>query len=336
MAFQPDPERYNAMSYNRCGRSGVNLPSISLGLWHNFGTVDEANTATSILLKAFDKGVTCFDLANNYGPPPGSAESTLGRVLHDQLGAWRDELILTTKAGHQMWEGPYGDGSSRKNLMASLDQSLKRLRLDYVDIFYSHRYDGFTPLEETLQALVDVVKAGKALYIGLSKYPPDLAEKAYAYLAERDTPCLIQQDRYNLLSRGVEKGVLETANRHGVGFTAFSPLAQGLLTNRYLEGVPANSRAARNQFLKVEQLTPALLSTLKRLNEIARQRGETLAQMALSWLLHDKRVTSVIIGASSVDQLLDNLGALNAVAFDQATLELIDNVVDSAMNHPHA
>lgn len=329
MAFQADPNRYATMSYSPCGQSGITLPRISLGLWHNFGTEDNPATAEAILLKAFDKGVTCFDLANNYGPPPGSAESTLGRVLHDQLGAWRDELIITTKAGHRMWEGPYGDGSSRKNLTASMDQSLKRLRLEYVDIFYSHRYDGVTPLEETLQTLVDVVKAGKALYVGLSKYPPEMAEKAYAYLAERDTPCLIQQDRYSLLSRGVEKGVLETAHRNGVGFTAFSPLAQGLLTNRYLEGVPADSRAARNQFLKVEQLTPSLLSALRAMNDIARQRGETLAQMALSWVLHDKRVTSVIIGASSVNQLLDNLGALNATPFEQSTLDQLDAIVDT-------
>jgi len=329
MVYQPDSNRYTTMSYSLCGHSGLVLPGISLGLWHNFGADDNAETAEAILLKAFDKGVTCFDLANNYGPPPGSAETTLGRVLLNQLGAWRDEIIITTKAGHRMWEGPYGDGSSRKNLIASLDQSLKRLRLDYVDIFYSHRYDGVTPLEETLQTLVDVVKAGKALYVGLSKYPPELAEKAYAYLAERNTPCLLHQDRYNLLSRGVEKGVLEAAHRNGVGFTAFSPLAQGLLTNRYLEGVPADSRAARNQFLKVEQLTPALLSALRQLNDIARQRGESLAQMALSWVLHDKRVTSVIIGASSVNQLLDNLGALNAAPFDQSTLEQLDAIVDT-------
>lgn len=335
MAYQPDPNRYSMMSYTPCGHSGIVLPRVSLGLWHNFGADDNTETAEAILLKAFDRGVTCFDLANNYGPPPGSAEMTLGRLLHDQLGAWRDELIITTKAGHRMWVGPYGDGSSRKNLMASLNQSLKRLRLDYVDIFYSHRYDGVTPLEETLQALVDVVKAGKALYVGLSKYPPEVAEKAYAYLAEQNTPCLIHQDRYSLLSRGVEKGVLGTAHRNGVGFTAFSPLAQGLLTNRYLDGLPADSRAARNQFLKAEHLTPALLSALRRLNEIAGQRGETLAQMALSWILHDKRVTSVIIGASSVGQLLDNLGALNAAPFDQSTLDLLDSIVDSSANHPH-
>lgn len=300
-----------------------------------FGTIigsgDRPETAEAIVLKAFDKGVTCFDLANNYGPHPGSAELTLGRILKQQLSAWRDELIITSKAGHRMWDGPYGDGSSRKNLMASIDQSLKRLGLEYVDIFYSHRYDGVTPLEETLQALVDIVKSGKALYIGLSKYPAPLAEKAYRYLAERGTPCLIQQDRFNLLSRGVEKGILDTAHRNGVGFTAFSPLAQGLLTNRYLDGVPAGSRAARNQFLKVEQLTPSLLSALNSLNEIAHQRGETLAQMALSWVLSDQRVTSVIIGASSVEQIEDNLGTLKAPTFDEETLKKIDAIVKTVV-----
>lgn len=278
---------------------------------------------------AFDSGITCFDLANNYGFPPGSAEENFGKIIKQSFKSYRDELIITTKAGHLMWEGPYGDGSSRKNLIASLNQSLKRLQMDYVDIFYSHRYDGVTPLEETMQTLTDIIRSGKALYAGLSKYPPELAAKAYDMLAAQGTPCLIQQDRYNLLSRKVEKGILDTAEKYGVGFCAFSPLAQGLLTNRYLTGIPDGSRITRSSFLKKEQLTPELMSVISNLNDLAIKRGESLAQMALGWLLHDLRVTTVIVGASSVDQLSDSLGSLTAhQSFSEEELDIIQHVVE--------
>lgn len=330
MPYQPANNRYSAgMDFSRCGKSSLQLPKISLGLWHNFGFADDYKNSESLIHFAFDRGITCFDLANNYGPPPGSAEENFGKILRNSLQSYRDELIVTTKAGHLMWEGPYGDGSSRKNLMAGINQSLKRLQLDYVDIFYSHRYDGVTPLEETMQTLTDIVKSGKALYAGLSKYPPELAAKGYQLLEAQGTPCLIQQDRYNLLSRKVEKGVLETAERHGVGFCAFSPLAQGLLTDRYLKGIPDGSRMTRSSFLKKEQLTPELLAVISRLNTMATERGESLAQMALSWLLHDHRVTTVIVGASSVGQLSDNLGSLDAPGFSEEELTTIRQIVES-------
>ncbi|MDP4277521.1 MAG: aldo/keto reductase [Bacteroidota bacterium] len=329
MPYQPTSNRYSAgMEYSLCGKSGLKLPKISLGLWHNFGFVDEFKQSESMVHYAFDSGITCFDLANNYGPPPGSAEENFGKILKNSLHAYRDELIVTTKAGHQMWEGPYGDGSSRKSLICSLNQSLKRLQLDYVDIFYSHRYDGITPIEETMQALSDIVRSGKALYVGLSKYPPALAAKGYQLLAAQGTPCLIQQDRYNLLSRKVEHGVLETARLHGVGFCAFSPLAQGLLSDRYLNGIPEASRMAKNGFLKKETLTAELLGALVQLNNVAAERGESLAQMALSWILHDERVTTVIMGASSIDQLADNLGALKAPGFTDEELSNIRTIVE--------
>lgn len=327
MAHTPNPDRYTAgMKYDLCGKSGIYLSKISLGMWHNFGDVDDYAKSKSVIEFAFDNGITYFDLANNYGPPPGSAEITFGKVLKESLAAHRDEMIVATKAGHLMWDGPYGDGSSRKNLIASLNQSLKRMQLDYVDIFYSHRYDGITPLEETIQTLIDIVRSGKALYAGLSKYPPELAAKAYKMLSDNGTPCLIQQDRYNLFSRGVEKGVLETAAENGVGFCAFSPLAQGLLTNRYLDGIPTDSRVARNGFLKKEQLTDETIDKIKRLNDLALSRGETLAQMALGWLLHDKRVTTVIVGASSVQQLKDNIGTLYMEGFSQSELDEISSI----------
>lgn len=330
MNYMPDKTRYSKnMKYVRCGKSGLLLPRIALGLWHNFGDVDDYGKCKSMIEFAFDNGITYFDLANNYGPPPGSAEINFGKILKESLSPYREEMIIATKAGHLMWDGPYGDGSSRKNLMTSIDQSLKRMQLDYVDIFYSHRYDGFTPLEETIQTLTDIVKSGKALYAGLSKYPPELAEKAYNMLVAQGTPCLIQQDRYNMFSRKVENGVLETAKRNGVGFCAFSPLAQGLLTDRYLKGIPADSRVARNGFLKKEQITPEVYKAICQLNDTARQRGETLAQMALSWVLHDERVTTVIVGSSSVGQLSDNLGTLNAPGFSDDELSQIRSIAET-------
>ena len=330
MEYTPNKARYNStMKYVMCGKSGLLLPKISLGLWHNFGEVDDFEKSKSIIHYAFDNGITYFDLANNYGPPPGSAEINFGKILKSSLLSYRDELIIATKAGHEMWEGPYGDCSSRKNLIASLNQSLKRMQLEYVDIFYSHRYDGITPIEETIQALIDIVRSGKALYAGLSKYPPELAAKAYKMLAENGTPCLIQQDKYNLFYRNVEIGVLDTAEQFGVGFCAFSPLAQGLLTNRYINGIPEDSRVARNGFLKKEQITPKILLVINKLNAIAVKRGETLAQMALGWLLHDKRVTTVIVGSSSVNQLADSIGTLGAPGFTIEELENIRSIVES-------
>lgn len=330
MTYIPKQTRYiGSMNYVMCGKSGLLLPKISLGLWHNFGHVDDYEQSKSMIHFAFDNGITYFDLANNYGPPPGSAEENFGKILKSSLSSYRDEIIIATKAGHEMWEGPYGDGSSRKNLMASINQSLKRMQLDYVDIFYSHRYDGVTPLEETIQTLTDIVRSGKALYAGLSKYPPELTAKAYKMLAENGTPCLIQQDRYNLFSRNVEKGVLDTAESFGVGFCAFSPLAQGLLTNRYLHGIPKDSRVARNGFLKKEEITPEIIEIISKLNDIAIKRGETLAQMALSWLLHDKRVTTVIVGSSNVGQLGDSLGTLGAPGFTNEELDQIRSIVET-------
>jgi len=303
------------------------LPKVSLGLWHNFGHTDDFENSKSIVEFAFDQGITHFDLANNYGPPPGAAEENFGKIFHKSLSAHRDEIIVSTKAGHLMWEGPYGDGSSRKNLISSLNQSLKRLQLDYVDVFYSHRYDGITPIEETMQALIDIVKSGKALYAGISKYPPELAEKCYRMLESQGVRCLIYQDRYSMLARDVENGALETADRNGIGFCAFSPLAQGLLTDRYLDGIPSDSRVAKNGFLKKEQVTAERVAIIRELNELALERGETLAQMALSWLLNDARVTTVLVGASSVEQLKNNLEAIHAPAFGSVVLEKIREIV---------
>jgi len=329
MNYTPNESRYtNGMDYSYCGKSGLMLPKISLGLWHNFGHVDDFEKSKEVIHCAFDRGITHFDLANNYGPPPGSAEENFGKIFKSSLSSYRDEIIISTKAGHLMWDGPYGDGSSRKNLMASLNQSLKRLQLDYVDIFYSHRYDGITPIEETMQALIDIVKSGKALYVGISKYPPHLAEKAYKILEAQGVHCLIHQDRYSLFSREVEDGTLETANRNGVGFCAFSPLAQGLLTDRYLNGIPADSRVARNGFLKKEQVTTEKIEIIQQLNNIALERGESLAQMALSWLISDKRVTTVIVGASSVTQLINNLGTLNSPELNKEDLMSIRTIVE--------
>ena len=303
--YAASPERYRSgMKYRRAGRSGVLLSEISLGLWHNFGDVDTFSNSKRKLHYAFDQGITHFDLANNYGPSYGSAETTF------------------------MWPGPYGEWGSRKYLMASLNQSLKRMNLDYVDIFYSHRFDPVTPLEETLQALVDIVRQGKALYVGISKYPPEAARFAYRYLKERDVPCLLYQGRYNLLNREPEEeGILQDAQEQGSGFVAFSPLAQGLLTDRYLQGIPSDSRVARGGYLKKEALTPELLHRIAALNEVAARRGQTLAEMALAWLLKDNRVTSVIVGASSVEQLSDNLKALRNTSFTAEELSEIDRII---------
>ena len=313
-----DKNRYdNGMQYERCGRSGVLLPKVSLGFWHNFGSVDPYERSREITHYAFDHGITHFDLANNYGPVYGSAEETMGRLMDEDFRPYRDELFISSKAGYDMWPGPYGNWGSRKYLMASLDQSLKRMKIDYVDLFYSHRYDPEIPLEETLQALVDIVRQGKALYIGISRWPLEAARFAAKYLRERDVPLLIYQGRLNMLDREpMEEGILDFCAEEGVGFISFSPLAQGLLTDRYLNGVPADSRMSKGKFLKEEMLTPELLAKLKKYNEVAASRNETLAEMALAWILHQKAVTSVLIGASSVAQLEKNLKCVSAAPFD--------------------
>jgi L-glyceraldehyde 3-phosphate reductase len=316
------------MPYAYCGKSGLRLPRVSLGLWHNFGSVDDFGVATDMVKYAFDHGVTHFDLANNYGPAPGSAETNFGRILRENFQDYRDEMIISSKAGHEMWAGPYGDGSSRKNLMASVDQSLRRTGLDYFDIFYSHRYDGVTPVEETTRALIDIVKQGKALYAGISKYPPHLARVVYQMLADAGVPCLISQYRYSLFDREVEAEILPLAARFGSGFIAFSPLAQGLLTDKYLHGIPERSRAARSTgFLQTSQVTPERIEAARRLNAIAERRGQTLAEMALAWVLKDERVTSVIVGTSSVAQLADNLKALEHTTFAPEELDAIGKIV---------
>ncbi|MCR8884469.1 aldo/keto reductase [Phocaeicola plebeius] len=316
------------MQYRRAGRSGVMLPAISLGLWHNFGDVDTLSLSRKKLHYAFEHGITHFDLANNYGPSYGSAEETFGQIMKSSFAPYRDELFISTKAGHDMWPGPYGNWGSRKHLMASLDQSLKRMNLDYVDVFYSHRYDPDTPLEETLQALVDIVRKGKALYVGLSKYPLDAYLFACRYLKERDVPCLLYQGRYSMLVREPEsQGILNAVKENGSGFVAFSPLAQGLLTNRYLNGIPDDSRIARGGFLKKEALTPEVLGKIQALNERAAMRGQSLAEMALAWLLKNETVTSVIVGASSVEQLGDSLKTLNHLSFEEEELRAIEKIL---------
>ena len=323
--YSPSSERYaSGMKYRRCGKSGILLPEVSLGMWHNFGDVDDFANSMRMVHFAFDHGITHFDLANNYGPSFGSAEETFGTIMQKSLRPYRDELFISTKAGHDMWEGPYGTWGSRKHLMSSLDQSLKRMQLDYVDIFYSHRFDPHTPLEETLQTLVDIVRQGKALYVGISKYPKEAAEFAYKYLEERDVHCLLYQGRYNLFNREPQQeGILDQAYENGTGFIAFSPLAQGLLTNRYLKGIPEDSRIARGGFLKREQLTEEVLRRITALNAIASDRGQTLAEMALAWLLKDDQVSSVIIGASSVEQMKDNLKGLENTVFTAEELDRI-------------
>jgi len=328
MTYLPDPARYDQRTYRRCGKSGLKLPAISLGLWHNFGGVDVLENYRSILTTAFDHGVTHFDLANNYGPPPGSAEENFGILLKKDFLPYRDELIISSKAGYLMWPGPYGEWGSKKYLVASLDQSLKRMGLDYVDIFYHHRPDPETPLEETMAALDLIVRQGKALYVGLSNYEAPDADRAIAILKELGTPCLIHQPKYSMFERWVEGGLLDVLEREGVGCIPFSPLAQGLLTDKYLKGIPADSRAARPEgFLQQSQVTPEVIGKIKKLNEIAQERGQTLAQMSLAWLLKDPRITSVLIGASKVSQLLDSLACLNKQQFTDDELSRIVNIL---------
>lgn len=316
------------MKFRFCGRSGVQMPVVSLGLWHNFGDVDDFKVATDIVVSAFDQGICHFDLANNYGPAPGSAETNFGRILRNELASHRDEMLVTSKAGHEMWQGVYGDGSSRKNLMASINQSLKRTGLEYFDIFYSHRYDGVTPVEETMQALIDIVRQGKALYVGISKYPLDLQQRCYDILREAKVPCLVSQYRYSMYDRKVEDGTLKCAADNGSGVVAFSPLAQGLLTDRYLNGIPEHSRAARETgFLQKGQVSEERVAASIKLNEIAKKRGQSLAQMALAWILKDERMTSVIIGASSVEQLNNNIKCIDNLDFSAEELSQIEDIL---------
>lgn len=326
---QPSTDRYDKMQYTYCGNSGLLLPRISLGLWHNFGSVDDFGVATDMIKYAFDNGVTHFDLANNYGPEPGSAETNFGKILKENFQGYRDEMIISSKAGHSMWAGPYGDGSSRKNLMASIDQSLRRTGLEYFDIFYSHRYDGVTPVEETIQTLIDIVKQGKALYIGISKYPPAQARQAYEMMKAAGVPCLISQYRYSMFDRTIEPETLPLAAEYGSGMIAFSPLAQGLLTDKYLHGIPENSRAARSTgFLQLCQVTDDKIQKAMQLNELAVRRGQTLAEMALAWVLKDERMTSVIVGASSVRQLAANLHTLDNLSFSAEELAEIETILN--------
>jgi L-glyceraldehyde 3-phosphate reductase len=327
MPYVAAADRYDEMRYNRCGRSGLALPAISLGLWHNFGGIDPIETGRAIVRRAFDRGITHFDLANNYGPPYGSAEESFGRLLRDDLRPYRDELIVSTKAGYDMWPGPYGEWGSRKYLLASLDQSLTRLGLDYVDIFYSHRFDPSTPLEETMGALDSAVRQGKALYVGISSYSAEQTREAAAILRDLGTPLLIHQPSYSLLNRWIEPDLVEAIGELGVGCITFSPLAQGVLTDRYLHGIPAGSRASRNDSLDPGTITEELVAKLEGLNAIAAERNQSLAQMALAWTLRDARVTSTLVGASSVAQLEQNLGALENLAFSGAQLARIDDLV---------
>lgn len=328
--YQAVENRYEQMTYNRCGRSGLKLSAVSLGLWHNFGGVDAYGKSRAIALRAFDLGVTHFDLANNYGPPPGSAEETFGKLLRQDLAAYRDELIVSSKAGYLMWPGPYGEWGSRKYLLASLDQSLRRMGLDYVDIFYSHRPDPDTPLEETMGALATAVQQGKALYVGISNYRPEQTREACRILRELGTPCLIHQPRYSMLDRWVEDGLLDALEAEGVGCIPFSPLAQGLLTNRYLDGIPDDSRAAKpHGFLRTEQVDAETLGKVRQLHELAAGRGQSLAQMALAWVLKDHRVTTVLIGASSVDQLEQNLACLAGASFTAEELSQINSILSA-------
>ncbi len=322
--------RYEKMQYNRCGKSGIKLPAISLGLWHNFGDVDNFDVSREILRFAFDSGITHFDLANNYGPPYGTAEKNFGKVMDMDFRPYRDEMIISSKAGYDMWPGPYGDHGSRKYLIASLDQSLKRMGLDYVDVFYHHRPDPETPLEETMGALSHLVKRGKTLYAGISNYPASLAKNAIDILKRMGTPCLIHQPRYSMLDRWVEDGLLQVLEKEGVGTIVFSPLAQGLLTDKYLHGVPEDSRAAKKHgHLQQEKITDKLVSKLNKLNDMAKQRGQSLAQMAIAWLLEDQRVTSVLVGARTIEQLKDNICALNNLHFNQQELNKIENILSA-------
>lgn len=326
--YVPEESRYDKMKYRKCGLSGIFLPSISLGLWHNFGQVDNFLNAKEIIRFAFDSGITHFDLANNYGPPYGSAEESFGRILHKDLRNYRDQLLISTKAGYDMWPGPYGIGGSRKYLIASCDQSLKRMGLEYVDIFYSHRFDPETPLDETILALDQLVRAGKALYVGISNYDPEQTKIAAEMLESLGTPCLIHQMKYSMFVRTPEDGLLDVIAEKGLGGIVFSPLAQGLLTKRYLNGIPTDSRMAKpNRFLTKDHLTEKIQSQIHKLNALAEERGQTLAQMAIAWLLRDNRISSVLIGASSVDQLKDNLGALDRLEFTEFEISNIEEIL---------
>jgi L-glyceraldehyde 3-phosphate reductase len=328
MNYIPADTRYaNTDFYRTCGKSGLKLPSVSLGLWHNFGGVDSYDNARHLALRAFDLGITHFDLANNYGPPPGSSESNFGRILKEDLSQYRDELVISTKAGYTMWPGPYGDWGSRKYLLASLDQSLKRMGLEYVDIFYSHRMDPDTPMEETMGALVHAVRSGKALYAAISNYRPEQTALAAQILREEGVPCLIHQARYSLFDRWIEGGLLETLEEEGAGCIAFSPLAQGLLTEKYLGGIPEGSRASKlNGFLQPKHVTPERLAQVGKLNEIAKARGQTLAQMALAWVMRQPQMTSVLIGASSTSQIEENINAVKNTIFSPDELWAIDEI----------
>lgn len=327
--YNPSPARYDGgMQYRRCGKSGILMSVVSLGFWHNFGSISSFANAKAMTHCAFDNGITCFDLANNYGPEYGTAEETFGKLMEQSFKPYRDEMFITTKAGYDMWPGPYGNWGSRKYLISSLNQSLKRMHLDYVDLFYSHRFDPETPLEETLQALVDIVRSGKALYIGISRYPKEAAIRAYNYLKERDVPCLCYQGKFNMLAQDdAHNGIIADAAVNGTGYVAFSPLQQGLLTNRYLNGIPADSRMARREALVPADLTPELLEKLRALNSIALERGESLADMALAWLLREKNVTSVIVGTSSVKQLQDNLRVLKSQPFSAGQIARIGEIL---------
>lgn len=330
MRYQPAETRYDDMIYRRSGRSGLRLPAISLGLWHNFGGVDTMENARSMIHRAFDLGITHFDLANNYGPPPGSAEETFGRILAQDLASYRDELIISTKAGYYMWPGPYGEWGSRKYLIASLDQSLKRMGLEYVDIFYSHRPDPDTPLEETMGALDYAVRSGRALYVGISSYSPDQTQQAAAILRDLGTPCLIHQPSYSMFNRWVENGLLDVLEAEGMGCIAFSPLHQGLLTDKYLQGIPEDSRAAKpHGFLRPEHVTEERLAKVRLLNELALERGQTLAQMALAWVLRHPVMTSALVGASRTSQIEDSVGALQNLSFSTEELEQIEQILAS-------
>ncbi|HUR57175.1 MAG TPA: L-glyceraldehyde 3-phosphate reductase [Opitutaceae bacterium] len=330
MPHTPVPTRYaNPALYRRCGRSGIKLPALSLGLWHNFGAVDDCANSRALVLRSFDLGITHFDLANNYGPPPGSAEETFGKILHADLAAHRDELIISTKAGYLMWDGPYGDWGSRKYLLSSLDQSLRRMRLEYVDIFYSHRPDPGTPLEETMGAVAHAVKSGKALYAGLSNYDAESTTRAAKILRELGTPCLIHQPKYHMFERWIENGLSQVLVAEGIGGIAFCPLAQGLLTNRYLAGIPPDSRAAHDpRFLKPEHITEDKLARIRQLDALAKQRGQSLAQLSLAWVLRNPAITSALIGASKVSQIEENVAALKNLAFSRDELAAIDRILN--------
>jgi L-glyceraldehyde 3-phosphate reductase len=330
MSYLPNSQRYETMQYRRCGNSGLKLPALSIGLWHNFGGIDSLENAREILRTAFDQGITHFDLANNYGPPPGSAEETFGRIYKDDFSHYRDELVISTKAGYKMWDGPYGDWGSKKYLVSSLDQSLRRMGLEYVDIFYHHRPDPETPLEETMAALDLIVRQGKALYVGISSYSAEETARAVAMLKSMGTPCLIHQPKYNMFNRWVEDGLLDVLGNTGVGCIPFSPLSQGLLTDKYLKGIPEDSRAARhrgNGAIDEDAVTPDKVEQAAKLNEIAKKRGQNLAQMALSWILKDPRVTSVLIGVSKATQVHDSLKCLSNTSFTEQELQAINDIL---------